>query len=213
MLLAAVAAEAGYNVIIGEQIELRSKLRFLPRGIILEKGATNHQVVEILQSRKAGNRVVVIMGARTRNLLILEEEMRAAADEVVVCTDDGSYGIHGFVTQELKTMLEAGEKIDRILGVGPVPMMKALCDLTRPYGIMTLVSLNPIMVDGTGMCGACRVEVGGERRFVCVDGPEFDAHQVDWNLLLERQRFYLEQEKQALELFEQEHACRCAEEK
>jgi ferredoxin--NADP+ reductase len=154
--------------------------------------------------REAGNHVISILGARTKELLVLEEEMGSISHELKICTDDGSYGIHGFVTQELKTMLEAGEKIDRILGVGPVPMMKALCDLTRPYGIMTLVSLNPIMVDGTGMCGACRCEVDGKTVYACVTGPEFDGHKVNFDLLMKRLSMYKGPELVSLERFKQE---------
>jgi NAD(P)H-flavin reductase len=149
--------------------------------------------------RETGNYVVSILGARTRDLLVLEEEMRAVSHVTKICTDDGSYGIHGFVTEELKRMLEAGERIDRVMGVGPVPMMKALCELTRPYGVKTIVSLNPIMVDGTGMCGACRCEINGKTVYACVDGPEFDGHQVNFDLLSKRLNMYKGQELIALE--------------
>ncbi len=149
--------------------------------------------------RETGNYVVSILGARTRDLLVLEEEMRSISHVTKICTDDGSYGIHGFVTEELKRMLEAGERIDRVLGVGPVPMMKALCDLTRPYGVKTIVSLNPIMVDGTGMCGACRCEIDGKTVYACVDGPEFDGHQVNFDLLAKRLNMYKGQELISLE--------------
>jgi ferredoxin--NADP+ reductase len=149
--------------------------------------------------RETGNYVISILGARTKDLLVLEEEMRSISHVTKICTDDGSYGIHGFVTGELKRMLEAGERIDRVMGVGPVPMMKALCDLTRPYGVKTIVSLNPIMVDGTGMCGACRCEVGGETLYACVDGPEFDGHQVNFDLLTKRLAMYKGQELISLE--------------
>jgi len=149
--------------------------------------------------RETGNYVISILGARTKDLLVLEEEMRSISHVTKICTDDGSYGIHGFVTGELKRMLEAGERIDRVMGVGPVPMMKALCDLTRPYGVKTIVSLNPIMVDGTGMCGACRCEVGGETLYACVDGPEFDGHQVNFDLLTKRLTMYKGQELVSLE--------------
>jgi len=151
--------------------------------------------------RDAGNRVISILGARTRDLLVMEEEMRAVSHETHICTDDGSYGVHGFVTGELKRMLEAGHELHRVLGVGPVHMMKALCELTRPYGVKTIVSLNPIMVDGTGMCGACRCEVGGETLYACVDGPEFDGHQVDFDLLAKRLSMYKGQELISLEAF------------
>jgi len=151
--------------------------------------------------REAGNHVISILGARTRGLLVMEEEMRAVSHETHVCTDDGSYGVHGFVTGELKRMLEQGRELQRVLGVGPVPMMKALCELTRPYGVKTIVSLNPIMVDGTGMCGACRCEVGGRTLYACVDGPEFDGHQVNFDLLAKRLSMYKGQELISLEAY------------
>ncbi len=151
--------------------------------------------------RAAGNYVISILGARTGDLLVLEQEMRAVSHETRVCTDDGSYGTHGFVTEELKRMLEENVKIDRVLGVGPVPMMRALCKLTHPYGVKTLVSLNPIMVDGTGMCGACRCEVGGKTVYACVDGPEFDGHQVNFDLLAQRLNMYKGAERVALDAY------------
>jgi len=149
--------------------------------------------------RETGNYVISILGARTKDLLVMEQEMRAISHVTKICTNDGSYGIHGFVTGELKRMLEAGERIDRVMGVGPVPMMKALCELTRPYGVKTIVSLNPIMVDGTGMCGACRCEINGKTVYACVDGPEFDGHQVNFDLLAKRLNMYKGQELVALE--------------
>jgi len=154
--------------------------------------------------KQAGNHVVSIIGARTKELLVLEQEMAAISNVLKVCTDDGSYGIHGFVTQELKRMLDEKERVDRILGVGPVPMMKALCNMTRPYGVKTIVSLNPIMVDGTGMCGACRCEIKGETRYACVDGPEFDGHEVNFDLLIKRLAMYKGQELISLEQFKQQ---------
>jgi ferredoxin--NADP+ reductase len=149
--------------------------------------------------KEAGNHVISIIGGRSKELVILEDEMSAVCDEVYPTTDDGSYGFHGFVTQKLQNLLEEGRKIDFVLAIGPVPMMKAVADVTKPHGIKTVVSLNPIMVDGTGMCGGCRVEVGGETRFACVDGPEFDAHEVDFDLLTLRNRAYLGFEKSKLE--------------
>ena len=148
--------------------------------------------------RETGNYVISILGARTKELLVLEEEMRSISHVTKICTDDGSYGIHGFVTEELKRMLEAGERIDRVMGVGPVPMMKALCDLTRPYGVKTIVSLNPIMIDGTGMCGGCRVTVADKTQFCCVDGPDFDGFKVDFDELINRNSLYLKDEKDSL---------------
>ena len=149
--------------------------------------------------KEAGNRVVSILGARTKDLLIMEKEMTKASTEVLVCTDDGSYGQKGFVTTVLEDLIEKGEPIEMVFAIGPVPMMEAVCQLTKPYGIKTMVSLNPIMVDGTGMCGACRVTVGGETKFVCVDGPDFDGHQVDFKELKLRQRMYLKEEREAIE--------------
>ncbi len=155
--------------------------------------------------KQAGNHVISIIGGRTREFVILENEMRAVCDEVYPTTDDGSYGFHGFVTTKLQTLIDEGRKLDFVLAIGPVPMMKAVADLTRPLGIKTVVSLNPIMVDGTGMCGGCRVEVGGKTRFACVDGPEFDAHDVDFQLLSMRNRAYLDFERAKLAEFESEH--------
>ena len=155
--------------------------------------------------KKAGNRVTSIIGARTKELLILEEEMKDASHKLLVATDDGSYGFHGFVSTVLQNLIDAKEEIDRVFAIGPVPMMRVICNVTRPYGIKTIVSLNPIMVDATGMCGACRVSVGGQTRFTCVDGPEFDGHDVDFDLLMSRLRMYLSQEKEAMERYRCEH--------
>lgn len=130
--------------------------------------------------KEAGNFVITINGARSRDLVILENEMKAVSDEAYITTDDGSYGFHGFVTQKLQELIDSGKTIDYVLAIGPIPMMKAVAEVTRPYGIHTVVSLNPVMVDGTGMCGGCRVTVDNETRFACVDGPEFDAHKVDF---------------------------------
>jgi ferredoxin--NADP+ reductase len=141
--------------------------------------------------KQAGNEVVAVVGGRSRDYVILEEELRAVADEVLPCTDDGSYGYHGFVTARLQDLIDEGRRIDYVLAVGPIPMMRAVAEVTRPYGIRTVVSLNPIMVDGTGMCGGCRVAIGGETKFACVDGPEFDAHQVDFDLLARRNDAYV----------------------
>jgi ferredoxin--NADP+ reductase len=156
--------------------------------------------------KEAGNHVISIIGGRTKEFVILEDEMKAVCDEVYPTTDDGSYGFHGFVTQKLQRLLDEGRKIDFVLAIGPIPMMKAVADVTRPYGIKTVVSLNPIMVDGTGMCGGCRALVDDKVVFVCVDGPEFDAHKVDFSVLTKRNRMYLSQEKQSVEEFE--HKCK-----
>ncbi len=152
--------------------------------------------------KKAGNRLISIVGARTKDLLILEEEMRAISDQITVTTDDGSYAKKGFVTAALQELIDAGTEIDLCIAIGPVPMMRAVAEVTRPHGIKTVVSLNPIMVDATGMCGACRVSVGGKMRFVCVDGPEFDGHQVDFRELVMRNRAYLKEEKEAMDKFQ-----------
>ena len=149
--------------------------------------------------KEAGNTVTAIIGARTKSLVILEAEMRQIVDDVLVCTDDGSYCAEGFVTDQLNKLLEAGVEIDYVLAVGPLPMMKAVGEITRPLGIKTVVSLNSIMVDGTGMCGGCRVAVGEDTKFACVDGPEFDAHQVDFDILMNRNQAYIHKETCALE--------------
>ena len=152
---------------------------------------------------EAGNKVIAIMGAKTKDILIMEEEMRQVTDEVLVTTDDGSYGIKGCVTNAVEELVRRGEKIAQVTAIGPVIMMKSVADATRPHAIPTVVSLNPIMVDGTGMCGGCRVTVGGETKFACVDGPEFDGHAVDFKGLMSRQRMYRD-----LEAEEKEHVCR-----
>jgi len=151
--------------------------------------------------REAGNRVVSIMGFRTRDLVFWEDRLSSVSDELIVTTDDGSYRRKGLVTEPLKELLESTE-IDRVIAIGPTVMMKFSSLTTKPFHVKTIVSLNPIMVDGTGMCGCCRVSVGKETKFVCVDGPDFDGHEVDWDLLMSRQRAYLEEEKEASGLWE-----------
>jgi ferredoxin--NADP+ reductase len=150
--------------------------------------------------QKSGNRVIGILGARTKNLVILEEEMGAVCDRLIVTTDDGSYGRPGLVTEALAE-IAAAERIDRVLAIGPIPMMRAVAEVTRPLGIKTIVSLNSIMVDGTGMCGGCRVLVAGAAKFACVDGPEFDAHEVDFAVLQQRNAMYRDAEAEALRAF------------
>ncbi|MCL5276464.1 MAG: sulfide/dihydroorotate dehydrogenase-like FAD/NAD-binding protein [Deltaproteobacteria bacterium] len=150
--------------------------------------------------KNAGNEVISIIGARTRDLLILEQEMREISDRVIVTTDDGSYANKGFVTDSLKGLIDSDIIPNLVLAIGPVPMMRAVSELTRKYAIPTVVSLNPIMLDGTGMCGVCRVSVGGKTMFACVDGPEFDAHKVDFDGLVQRLRSYQKEEKLSLEL-------------
>jgi len=152
--------------------------------------------------RAAGNRVTSVLGARTRTLVILERELREVSDATHVLTDDGSYGERGFVTRRLAQLLSEEHAVDRVLAVGPVPMMRAVADVTREAAIPTVVSLNSIMIDGTGMCGGCRVVVDGESCFACVDGPEFDAHAVDFDVLARRNACYRDAERLALELFE-----------
>ncbi|MBW1871038.1 MAG: sulfide/dihydroorotate dehydrogenase-like FAD/NAD-binding protein [Deltaproteobacteria bacterium] len=165
--------------------------------------APAHPIVQAL--KEAGNRVVSILGARSKDLLIMEEQMRKASSEVRICTDDGSYGTHGLVTDVFKELIESEGKPDLAFAIGPVIMMKFVCKLTKEYDIPTMVSLNPIMVDGTGMCGGCRVTIGGKTKFGCVDGPEFDGHLVDFEELMKRQAFYREQEKESYDDFK--HKC------
>jgi len=148
--------------------------------------------------RKAGNTILCILGVRTHDLLFWEDRMRLVSDELIVCTDDGSYGRKGFVTEALKDVLDKGDT-QLAVAIGPVPMMKFVSKLTAQYGVKTIVSLNPIMVDGTGMCGGCRVTVGGKTKFACVDGPEFDGHQVDYDELMRRLQAYCEDEKRCFE--------------
>jgi ferredoxin--NADP+ reductase len=150
--------------------------------------------------KSAGNRLISIIGARNKSLLFWEDRMKDISDEIIVCTDDGSYGLKGVVTIALEEMLKKyGSSIKKVWAIGPAIMMKYCVATTHNYGTPTIVSLNSIMVDGTGMCGSCRVEIGGKTRFACVDGPEFDGHEVDWNLVLARQKIYLEEEKEAVE--------------
>lgn len=158
--------------------------------------------------KKAGNKLFTIIGARSKDILFYEEEHRAVADKLFVCTDDGSYGHHGFVSGVLKEILDSGEKIDMIMAIGPVPMMRVVSNLTEPYGVPTWVSLNPLMVDGTGMCGGCRVAVGDTTKFACVDGPDFDGHKVDFDVLTRRLSAYKEQEKEAFHRFVDSPECR-----
>jgi ferredoxin--NADP+ reductase len=170
--------------------------------------------------KKAGNRVISIVGARNKELVILEREMGEVSDALMITTDDGSYADKGFVTDKLRQLIDNGTRIDLVLAVGPIPMMKAVADVTRKEHIRTIVSLNPIMIDGTGMCGGCRVLIDGKSEFACVDGPEFDAHRVDFSVLIQRNAMYREAERKSMEEFqrdrekqierlreEQEHAC------
>ncbi len=155
--------------------------------------------------RAAGNPVTVIMGARSTDLVIYEHEMQRVSDRVIITTDDGSKGLKGFVTSALRKDLEEREA-DLVMAVGPAVMMKAVSEITRPFGVRTVVSLNPLMVDGTGMCGGCRVSVAGKTRFACIDGPDFDGHQVDWDLLMARQKTYASEERESFEAWKKRHA-------
>lgn len=158
---------------------------------------------------RCGNTTISILGARTQELILLQEEMKSVSTEVLSVTDDGSSGRKGWVTDELKRLIDEGKSIDRVIAIGPPIMMKAVADLTRPHGIKTIVSMNPIMIDGTGMCGACRVKVGEEMKFACVDGPEFDGHAVDFEGLLNRLKTYIPEEQESREKWMREHKEPC----
>jgi len=163
--------------------------------------APAHPIAQAMKA--AGNRVISILGGRTKDLVIMEQKMRAASDEVIITTDDGSYGTKGLVTDAIKKLVSDGVKIDLVIAIGPPVMMKFVSLLTKEYDIPTMVSLNTIMVDGTGMCGGCRVTVGNESKFVCVDGPEFDGHLVNFDEMMQRLSMYREHEKQS-----NDHACK-----
>ena len=178
-------------------------------------GVGTAEVLPVANSlRAAGNKVISIVGARNKDLILLENEIKQNSDELIIATDDGSKGMKGFVTTALSELVAKGEKIDMVYAIGPVPMMKAVSNLTKEYSIPTFVSLNPIMVDGTGMCGACRVTVDGKTRFACVEGPEFDAHKIDWDELISRLSLFKELEKTSDEKFakdcsDENPECRC----
>ncbi len=154
--------------------------------------------------KQAGNRVITIVGARNKELVILESELRQVSDALMITTDDGSYADKGFVTDKLRQLIENGTRIDLVLAIGPIPMMRAVAEMTRKERIRTIVSLNPIMIDGTGMCGGCRVLVDGKSEFACVDGPEFDAHRVDFSVLVQRNSMYRAAEQRSMEEFQRE---------
>jgi ferredoxin--NADP+ reductase len=167
---------------------------------VIGGGVGTASAYPILRALKhGGNKVIAIVGAKTAGLLILEDQIEKVADEVFISTDDGTKGQKGFVSDVLKMLIQKGYKFDVVYAIGPTVMMRAVAETTRPYNIKTIVSLNPIMVDGMGMCGACRASVGGRTRFACVEGPEFDAHQVDFGELLKRQAVFLAEEKLALQ--------------
>lgn len=153
--------------------------------------------------KQAGNKIISIMGFRNKELMFWEDKLKAVSDELIICTDDGSYGRKALVTEPLKEVLERKEKVDRVIAIGPTIMMKFASATTKPFGVKTIVSLNPIMVDGTGMCGCCRVEVGGKTEFTCVNGPDFDGHKVDWDVLMARQKSYTDEEKRSMALWQE----------
>jgi NAD(P)H-flavin reductase len=155
--------------------------------------------------KQAGNDVISIMGSRNKDLLFWEDRLRSVSNELIVTTDDGSYARKGLVTEPLKEVLDRDKGISRVIAIGPAIMMKFCCLTTRPFDVTTIVSLNAVMVDGTGMCGCCRVSVDGETKFVCVNGPEFNGHQVDWDLLFKRQRIFCDEEKLSLDLWKERH--------
>ena len=175
----------------------------IPRGetvVFVGGGVGTAAIYPIAKKAKESNKVISIIGAKNKDTVIWEDRMKEVSDKLIVTTDDGSYGRKGLVTEPLKELLEQGG-IDRVVAIGPPIMMKFAALTTKPYGVKTVVSLNPIIVDGTGMCGACRVRVGGVTKFACVDGPEFDAHEVDFDLLLKRLVIYREEEERAKQLF------------
>lgn len=149
--------------------------------------------------KELGAEVTAISGFRSKEYIILEDEMKEVSDKLIITTDDGSNGLHGFVTDRLREELESGEKYDEVIAIGPLVMMRAVCNLTKEFGIPTTVSMNPVMIDGTGMCGGCRVIVGGETKFACVDGPDFDGHKIDWDAAIKRQQMFKAYEKRSCE--------------
>ena len=149
--------------------------------------------------KELGAEVTAISGFRSKEYIILEDEMNAVSDKLIITTDDGSNGLQGFVTDRLREELESGEKYDEVIAIGPLLMMRAVCNLTKEFGIPTTVSMNPVMIDGTGMCGGCRVIVGGETKFACVDGPDFDGHKIDWDAAIKRQQMFKAYEKRSCE--------------
>ena len=149
--------------------------------------------------KELGAEVTSISGFRSKEYIILEDEMNSVSDKLIITTDDGSNGLQGFVTDRLREELESGEKYDEVIAIGPLVMMRAVCNITKEFGIPTTVSMNPVMIDGTGMCGGCRVIVGGETKFACVDGPDFDGHKIDWDAAIKRQQMFKAYEKRSCE--------------
>jgi len=210
-LLATLSAGDCLRDVVGP-LGIPSDIAKGPETVVIVGGGVGIACMPIIAqaAKDAGNYVIGIIGARTKRLLILENEMREICDELFVTTDDGSYGIKGFVSIPLQTLCESGRRpIDKFWILGPGAMMKITSGVTKPYGIKTYASLNPVMVDGTGMCGSCRVVVGDEMKFACVDGPKFDAHLVDWDDLLARQRMYVAEEKGSMAFHEGHHVCKC----
>jgi ferredoxin--NADP+ reductase len=200
--------KAGDSIVVVGPLGTPTHIEKLGTVVCVGGGAGIAPLLPIARAlREAGNHVVSILGGRTEQLVILRPEMEAASDEMIYTTDDGSFGMKGLVTHALQGFIDQRGKPAMVVAIGPAIMMKAVAELTRPLEIPTVVSLNTIMIDGTGMCGGCRVAVGGESKFVCVDGPEFDAHQVDFDLMMKRQRIYLEQEEIARRRFLERHQC------
>ncbi|MBU1627827.1 sulfide/dihydroorotate dehydrogenase-like FAD/NAD-binding protein [bacterium] len=192
----------GYILDVVGPLGVPSHIEKYGRVICIGGGIGVAPVYPIARALKAaGNNIISIIGARSKELLIWEKRMRNVSDELLITTDDGTYGIHGFVTTELSRLLNEKLEINLVFAIGPVVMMRAVCGVTKPYNLKTFVSLNPVMVDGTGMCGACRVTVGNVTKFACVDGPDFDGHLVDFNELICRQNTYRDHEKIALERY------------
>ena len=186
-----------------------TKIKYYGTVVAVAGGVGTAEVLPVIKNLfKAGNKVITIVGARNKDLLILEDELKENSSQLLIATDDGSYGIKGFVTTILADII-AKEKINIVYAIGPVPMMKAVANMTKEHNIETLVSLNPIMVDGTGMCGACRVAVNGKTKFACVDGPEFNAHSVNWDELISRLSLFKKYESESFENFKHNPECKC----
>ncbi|MCX7044333.1 MAG: sulfide/dihydroorotate dehydrogenase-like FAD/NAD-binding protein [Candidatus Sumerlaeota bacterium] len=199
--IAACEPSAGFAGVVGP-LGVPTHIQSLGTVVCIGGGVGIACIYPIARAYKeAGNQLISIIGARSKDLLIYEKEMGAISDELIVTTDDGSHGLKGLVTERLKEVIARGKKIDMVFSVGPTIMMRFVAETTRPHGIPTWCSLNPIMVDGTGMCGGCRVSVGGQTKFACVDGPDFDAHQVDFPELMARQRAYYHEEQCRLNSF------------
>jgi sulfide dehydrogenase subunit beta len=179
-----------------------TEIRELGTVCVVAGGVGTAEIIPVAKGfKQADNKVIGIIGARNKELIILEEELKSWCDELIAVTDDGSYGKKGFVTDALSGLIARQVHIDAVYAIGPVPMMKAVAALTKKYNIKTIVSLNPVMVDGTGMCGVCRVSISGKTRFACVDGPEFDAHEVNWDELISRLNLFKSEEKASLDKY------------